>query len=115
MTWDQEESGAIRTYGGGYQKNEERNIFHHGMSTVYNCLRAHYPQPEQIRELIELVRELRTVNLELRGEIVFNNASVNGRIFAEAFDADDRAQKLLAELGEKTNEQIQAENDTESI
>ena len=115
MTWDQEESSAIRTYGGGYHDKEQREIFHHGMSTVYNCLRAHYPQPEQIKELIAVVKDLRTSNCNLRGEIVTQDVHVNGRVLSEAFYADDRAQKLLAELGEKTNEQIRCEQDMENI
>jgi hypothetical protein len=105
MTWDQQEQSALATYGGGYQTNEERKIFHHGISTVYNCLRAHMPQPEQILELIDLVRDLRTSNLELRGQCIVNKIKVSADVFALAFNLDDQAQKLLAELGRPTNEE----------
>lgn len=65
-TWDDYEHGCLMTFGGGYQTDEERSIFHHGITTVFNLLRAEFPPAEQIKfgapesvnaELLQAVRE----------------------------------------------------------
>jgi hypothetical protein len=40
--WDECERGCMMTYGGGYRTEEEREIFRHGMGTVFNMLRAEF-------------------------------------------------------------------------
>jgi hypothetical protein len=42
-TWDDYEAGCLQTYGGGYQTGAEREIFRHGIATVFNLLRAEFP------------------------------------------------------------------------
>lgn len=42
-SWNDYEKGCIGTFGGGYRTKEEREIFHHGMSTVFNLLRGEFP------------------------------------------------------------------------
>jgi hypothetical protein len=48
-TWDDLERMALATYGGGYRTDDERAIFHHGISTVFNMLRNEFPPLESIR------------------------------------------------------------------
>ena len=45
-TWDEYEAGCIATFGGGYHTEAEREIFRHGMSTIFNLLRAEFPAAE---------------------------------------------------------------------
>lgn len=45
--WDDTEAGFKATYGGGYRDPHQIEIFHHGMSTVFNWLRANH-DPESI-------------------------------------------------------------------
>lgn len=47
QSWDEYERGCLATFGGGYQTEEEREIFRHGMKTVFNLLRAEFP-PAQV-------------------------------------------------------------------
>ena len=48
-TWDDYEQGCLMTYGGGYKTKGEIDIFHHGISTVFNLLRNEFPPAEHIR------------------------------------------------------------------
>lgn len=45
-TWDDYEAGCLATYGGGYRTEAERDVFRHGMSTVFNLLRHEFPPAE---------------------------------------------------------------------
>lgn len=50
-TWDDYEKGCCDTFGGGYQIEEEREIFRHGMKTVFTLLKKEFPmEPFQIFE-----------------------------------------------------------------
>ena len=48
-TWDDYEENCKRSYGGGYRLPAEIEIFHHGMGTVFNLLRAEFPPAEKIK------------------------------------------------------------------
>lgn len=48
-SWDDFERGCLLTFGGGYRTDEEREIFRHGMQTVFNLLRREFPSAEQCR------------------------------------------------------------------
>jgi hypothetical protein len=41
-TWDDFKKGALATYGGGYHEERDLKIFQHGMSTIFNLLRAEF-------------------------------------------------------------------------
>lgn len=43
-TWDEYERGCIATFGGGYVAPDEMDAFQHGMTTVFNLLRAEFPE-----------------------------------------------------------------------
>lgn len=45
-SWDDYEQGCLASFGGGYCKEEDRAIFHHGMETVFNLLRSEFPRAE---------------------------------------------------------------------
>lgn len=51
LTWGDYEAGCLNTFGGGYQKEHEREIFRHGMSTVFNLLRREFPPAEKCQAL----------------------------------------------------------------
>lgn len=46
QTWDDYRDACLRTYGGGYQPADEREIFHHGIETVFNFLSAEFPEAQ---------------------------------------------------------------------
>lgn len=48
-SWDEFEQGCLATFGGGYRTKEEIEIFHHGISTVFNLLRKEFPSAEQCK------------------------------------------------------------------
>ena len=50
-TWDDYEQGCLATYGGGYRTQEEIEIFHHGISTVFNLLRNEFPPAEKCKKV----------------------------------------------------------------
>jgi hypothetical protein len=54
-TWDDYEQGCLTSFGGGYRTEEEREIFRHGMSTVFNLLRGEFPPAEIIRNESDLL------------------------------------------------------------
>lgn len=56
QTWDEYEQGCIGTYGGGYRTPTETEIFHHGMATVFNLLRAEFPAAVLCKAAPELLR-----------------------------------------------------------
>lgn len=60
-SWDDYEACCIATFGGGYRTNEEREIFHHGMSTVFNLLRAEFPSAEQCKASTFLLKACQTM------------------------------------------------------
>lgn len=43
-TWTELEANCKATFGGGYATNQERRIFRHGMTTIFNLLRAEFPE-----------------------------------------------------------------------
>ena len=47
ITWDDYERSCLATFGGGYRTEHEREIFRHGMTTVFNLLRGEFPPAEQ--------------------------------------------------------------------
>lgn len=49
-TWDDYERACHATYGGGYRTEEELEIFRHGMTTVFNLLRAEFKAAEECRK-----------------------------------------------------------------
>ena len=57
-SWDDYERGCIATYGGGYRDQRDIDAFHHGMTTVFNLLRAEFPSAEECRHGPAREREL---------------------------------------------------------
>ena len=71
-TWDDYEQGCYGTYGGGYQTAKEREIFHHGIGTVFNLLRHEFPIENFRGPLVvadERVKELERANATLREQL----------------------------------------------
>lgn len=54
-SWNDYENGCLATYGGGYRTEEELSIFHHGIVTVFNLLRAEFPPAEQCKTAKDLM------------------------------------------------------------
>ena len=54
-TWDDYEAGCEATYGGGYRTNEEIEIFHHGMATIFNLLRGEFPSASKCKAVDDLI------------------------------------------------------------
>lgn len=52
-TWDDYEAGCHATFGGGYQTEKEREIFRHGMTTVFNMLRREFKPAAEARRIVE--------------------------------------------------------------
>jgi len=52
ITWDDYERGCLATFGGGYRTEHKREIFRHGMTTVFNLLRSEFPPAEQCKDSI---------------------------------------------------------------
>jgi hypothetical protein len=93
-TWDDYEEGCLKTYGGGYHEEREMEIFHHGISTVFNLLRAEFPLAVQgapvPREESATLRE--TLEMIANGEWVTDSS------------AQELAQAALAQPGAPTKE-----------
>jgi len=45
-TWDDYEEGCLASFGGGHRADGHLEAFQHGMSTVFNLLRAEFPPAE---------------------------------------------------------------------
>ena len=65
-SWDEYEFGCLTTFGGGYRSNEEWEIFHHGIVTVFNLLRAEFPSPELCKSSPDLLAILEELMCEVR-------------------------------------------------
>lgn len=48
-TWDDYERACHDTFGGGYRTEEERDVFRHGMTTVFDLLRGEFKTAEECR------------------------------------------------------------------
>jgi hypothetical protein len=56
-TWDDIESQCVGTYRGGHE-GKEAEAFVHGMKTVFEVLRADFPQPYVCRHAPELLERV---------------------------------------------------------
>lgn len=61
--WDEFYENLVATFGGGYQSDDERRIFHHGIRTVCNVMAGGYPSPDECRRVNEY-RAVATAALE---------------------------------------------------
>lgn len=50
-TWEDYREGCLATFGGGYQTQDELEIFRHGMGTIFNMLDSEFPCPTEMRSL----------------------------------------------------------------
>jgi hypothetical protein len=60
-TWDDFERNCLATFGGGH-RGECFEAFQHGMSTVFNLLRAEFPPAERCKAAPDLLEACKTAN-----------------------------------------------------
>lgn len=84
-TWDDYEQGCMGTFGGGYRTKEDLEIFHHGMSTVFNVLRAEFPTAAQCKAAPEMLEALRGL-IAVIGLTAFTHESQRA-VLQDAVDA----------------------------
>lgn len=65
-TWDDYEKGCLSNFGGGHRSDGHLEAFQHGMSTVFNLLRAEFPPAEELAGLKKENTELRAALAEAR-------------------------------------------------
>lgn len=58
-TWDDYEAGCLASFGGGHKDQLMLAAFHHGMSTVFNLLRAEFPPADICKAAPDLLEALR--------------------------------------------------------
>lgn len=65
QSWDDYEQGCLATYGGGHHSDGHLDAYQHGMSTVFNLLRAEFPPAEQCKTAPALLNLLTSIRSTL--------------------------------------------------
>lgn len=69
-TWGDYERGCLLTYGGGHHSDGKLEAFQHGMSTVFNLLRAEFPPAETCAAAPDLLEACEAVVEECEATFV---------------------------------------------
>ena len=92
-SWEDFERGCRATFGGGYQTEAERDIFHHGMTTVFRLLEREFPPAEQCKAAPDLLAACKAALADL-----IASANDDGEVADALYAAIRKAEAANARL-----------------